>query len=87
MAEVAGDDPTKAVAGRLRLPTARDQWNEPWRYWILRYLAALAEVNDFEGRPFERDDARVALETMRDDCDNLIALLSKRPMPRWRRRR
>ena len=63
------------AATRLRLPPARDRWSEPWRQFILEYLAFLCEIADYEQAYFGHDEARIALETLRADIDDLLALL------------
>ena len=68
-------DPAVVIAERLRLPPARDAWNEPWRYWVLRYLAELANLAEFEGQPFTRDEARAALDAMAQDIQDLMLLM------------
>lgn len=72
-------DPVAVVAARLRLPPARDGINDPWRYWILKYLAALAEQADFEGQPFGRAEARAALDMLVRDAEDLLLLMRATP--------
>lgn len=81
MTQSAGppDSPLAAEAAtRLRLPVHRDRWSQPWRYFILLYLAHLIEVSDYEGRHFGHVEARVALEMMRNDLDDLLAIVARR---------
>jgi hypothetical protein len=78
-------DPAEVIAERLRLPPARDAVNEPWRYWLLRYLAALAAIADYESTPFRRDEARIALEMLIRDAEDVILRLRGVP-PREKKR-
>lgn len=73
-------DPAAVVARRLSLPPPRggEEWNKPWRYWLLRYLAALAAVADYEGQPFGRAEALAALETLHDDVAEVVNVLRRR---------
>ena len=66
------------AAERLRLPPPRDRWSEPWRHCILQYLAALMDIADFEGSTFGRLEARLAIEALRDDADDIWKLLEGR---------
>lgn len=66
------------AAERLRLPVHKDRWSQPWRYFILLYLAHMIEVDDYEGRYFGHASARSALEMMRNDLDDLLAILARR---------
>lgn len=66
-----------AAASRLGLPVHRDRWSQPWRYFILLYLAHLIELDEYEGRHFGHVSARGALEMMRNDLDDLIAILGR----------
>jgi hypothetical protein len=75
-------DPAVTIATRLGLRPAKDRWNEPWRYWLLRYVAALAADADYEGTHFGRDEARVAVEQLRDAAIDVCTLLSKERKPR-----
>ncbi len=67
-----GEDPATLVARRLSLAPPKDQWSQPWRYWALRYLAALAETADYEGTAFGPAQARVALETLHAECAAMV---------------
>lgn len=72
-------DPAAVVARRLSLPPpGYDEFNRPWRYWLLRYLAALAALADYEGQPFGRAEAVAALETLRDDVVEVVTVLRRR---------
>ena len=80
-------DPAAVIAERLGLPPARDSINEPWRYWLLRYLAALCDIADYEGTHFGRVEARAALEALADDLEDVLKILSPGRVPRrWRPR-
>jgi hypothetical protein len=75
------------VARRLRLPPlgpngakgGADRWSRPWRYWLLRYLAALAEVADYEHTVFNVQEARAALDALIEDAREVSAMLGRRP--------
>jgi len=73
-------DPAAAVAERLNLPpiVAADTFNKPWRYWVLRYLAALAEQADFEGQTFGRSEAAAALDMLEREMEDLLTVLRSR---------
>lgn len=73
------DSPQAATAAtRLRLRPHKDRYSEPWRYFILLYLAHLLDVSDYEGRHFGPVETRVALEMLRNDLDDLLATLARR---------
>lgn len=80
-----GSPDVSGVASRLGVPPPKDPYSQPWRYWLLRYLAALAEVCDFQNDPFGKAEAAAAIEALRDDCIDVLNLLSKRPPQRMRR--
>lgn len=83
-------DPASAVARRLSLRPARNEYDEPWRHWLLRYLAALAAVSDYERTNFGRDEARIALETLASDTQtmlNELRTVRNARVPRWRAKR
>lgn len=82
------DDAAEAVAKRLRLPPHRDRYNEPWRYYLLLYLADLVALADYEHTHFGREEARVALELLLRDIEDVLLLLRGGPprAPRHRRR-
>lgn len=68
----------EAAAKRLRLPVHKDRWSQPWRYFILLYLAHCIEVDDYEGRHFGHVGAKMALQQMRNDLDDLLHILERR---------
>jgi hypothetical protein len=70
-------DPAQAVATRLRLAPARSATIEPWRHWILLYLAALAVAADASRSHFGHVEASVALELLVRDAQDMIAQLRK----------
>lgn len=70
-------DPAR-LAARLGLGPAKNEWDEPWRHFLLLYLAHLCEIADYEGRAFGPTDARLALERLADDVKDVLTLLRRR---------
>jgi hypothetical protein len=69
------------IANRLGLRPPRDAINEPWRHWILLYLAALAEIADYERTNFGPVEAAAALETLRKDAEDMQKQLRRGKRP------
>ena len=77
------EEPADVVAQRLRLPPARNKFDEPWRYYLLAYLAALAAIADYEGSHFGHVEAAAALDILIRDAQDMALQLRRRRSPRW----
>ena len=75
----APDSPrAAATATRLGLGSPGDPWSQPWRHFLLLYLAHLCDIADFEETHFGHVEARLALEKLVDDANDLLTLLRRR---------
>lgn len=67
------------VARRLGLlpPSDAARWSEPWRWVLFYYLSMLLEVADFERTAFTRTEAKLALEVLVREGEDMIKRLSR----------
>ena len=66
------------VATRLSLGPAKGPWDEPWRHFVLLYLAHLCDIADYEATHFGHAEARLALEKLADEIADILTLLKRR---------